>query len=61
MMLCFVVWAALSVMQIAKLKKASSAHDRKKRRKGLTLIMLSPLAVGILELVVMIVVWSRHM
>ncbi|MBR5537932.1 MAG: hypothetical protein IKU58_08535 [Clostridia bacterium] len=29
MMLCFVVWAALSVMQIAKLKKAGSAHDRK--------------------------------
>ena len=61
MLLYFVVWAVLSGMLIAKLKKADSDEDRKKLKKRLALVMLSPLAVGILEFVVMIVVWSSHM
>ena len=61
MLLYFVVWAVLSVMQIKKLKQADSAEDRKKLKKGLALIMLSPLAVGIVEFVTMIIVWSQHM
>ena len=58
--LAFAVWAVLSGLLLAKLKKADDAKQRSKLKIFLALVMLIPLVVGIATFTFFVIALSMY-